>query len=265
MKFVHLLSRITGSFWLITEDALTNISSLIETRLAGLAVAPGALRAEDMPCALPPVAGEVVIPICGVIGKRLSPMEMACGGCDIDELDEAFTKANADPMVSRIILHIDSPGGTVTGVPELAAKIYETKMKPVEAVSDTLIGSAAYWLASAADRISVTPTTVVGSIGAVLQVRETLDSKSADGRTRLRVFRSGPDKFAGADAPLSVEQADALQAQVDQLGGMFRAGVLKSRPAVAADSMTGRTYLADEALARRLVDAVVPSLATAAR
>lgn len=265
MKFVHLLSRITGTFWLITEDALTNISALIETRLGGLALAPATLRAEEPRQTLPAAPGEVVIPVCGVIGKRLSPMEMACGGCDIDDLEEAFTKANADPLVSRIVLHIDSPGGTVTGVPELAAKIYESKTKPVDAVSDTLIGSAAYWLASAADRIVVTPTTVVGSIGAVLQVRETLDSKSVDGRTRLRVFRSGPDKFAGADAPLSNDQADALQAQVDQLGGMFRSAVVAARPGVAADSMTGRTYLAAEALSRRLVDAVVPSLATAAR
>lgn len=271
MKFVHLLSKITGTPWLITEDALTNISALIETRLAGVAIVGSPLAADRSPLAAdrpaPPAApaGVAVIPIHGVIGKRLSPLEMACGGCDIDALETAFDAANADPAISQILLHIDSPGGTVTGVPELAQHIYDSKSKPVRAISDTLIGSAAYWLASSADEIVVTPTTQVGSIGAVLQVRETIDSKSPDGRTRLRVFRSGADKFAGADAPLTKEQETALQARVDQLGATFRSDVTRARPSVTPETMTGQVYFGADAKARHLVDAVVPNLATAAR
>jgi ClpP class serine protease len=195
-----------------------------------------------------------------VIGKRLSAMEMACGGCDVGELATAFAAANADPAVSRIVLHIDSPGGTVTGVPELAAMIYDTKQKPVEAVTDTLIGSAAYWIAAAADSITATPSAQVGSIGAVLQVRETIDPTSADGRTRLRVFRSGEDKFAGADAPLTAAQATAYQGTVDTIGDLFRSSVTEARPRIAGESMTGRVYLGNEAMARGLVDNVVAAL-----
>ena len=263
MKFLHLLSRLTGTPWLITAEALENITLLIESRLT----APAALLPAPDPTprpALAPRPGVAVIPIHGVIGKRLSPMEMACGGCDIGELETAFDAANADPTVSRILLHVDSPGGTVTGVPELAEKIFNTKTKPVEAISDTLIGSAAYWLASAADKITVTPTTQVGSIGAVLQVRETLDTTSPDGRTRLRVFRSGPDKFAGADAPLTPEQAATAQARVDAIGTMFRTHVQTARPAVQAESMTGQVYMGREALTRGLANFIAPNLAAAA-
>lgn len=263
MKFVHLLSRITGTPWLITEDALDGIALLVESRLAGISMpAPDDVAPRTAPAATP---GTAVIPIHGVIGKRLSPLEMACGGADIDAIEGAFVAANTDPAVERIVLHLDSPGGTVTGVPELAQRIYEEKAKPVEAISDTLIGSAAYWLASAADTITVTPTASVGSIGAVLQIRETIDTRSADGRTRLRIFRSGADKFAGADGPLTPAQESAYQARVEQIGGMFRDHVTRTRPGVSAESMTGSVYLGNEALTRGLVDSVVPSLSTAAR
>jgi len=259
MKFVHLLSRLTGTYWLITDEALENIAHLLESRLiAGIALEPKVERV--VPNALSSANGTATIAIQGVIGKNLSPLEMACGGADIGAIQAAFDQANADPAISAIHLAIDSPGGTVTGVPELARHIYETKAKPVIARSDSMIGSAAYYLASAADEIEVTPTTQVGSIGVVAQIRETVDPKSADGRTRLRVFRSGSDKMMGTDAPLTKVQEEHMQSRADYLGEMFRAFVTTSRPAIKAESMTGLTYFGVDAVARGLADRVVPSL-----
>lgn len=264
MKFVHLLSRLTGTFWFITEDALENITHLLESRIAGVALQSAALKADSSEVALRVSAGTAVIPIRGVIGKGLSPMEMACGGADLNAIEKAFDQANGDPAISKIILAIDSPGGTVTGVPELAQKMWDTKSKRLEARSEGLIGSAAYYLASAADEIVVTPTTTVGSIGVVGQIRETLDPKSPDGRTRLRVFRSGVDKMMGSDGPLTEEQAGHMQARADFLGQMFRDFVGTTRPRAKADSMTGLTYFGAEAVRRGLADRVEQSLATAA-
>lgn len=258
MKFVHLLSRLTGPLWLITEDALANITHLMEMRIEGLSIAN--LGEKCTAPAASVVNGVATIPIHGVIGKRLSPMEMACGGADVDAIDAAFTAANEDPRVNKIVLDIDSPGGQVTGVPELARKIYETKAKQVEARSDTLIGSAAYFLAASADSITVTPTARVGSIGAALQVREALDTKSPDGRSRLRIFRSGEDKLAGADGPLSKSQEAAAQAMVDEVGTLFRDHVRLTRPRVAEASMTGLAFTGRDAMRRGLVDSVEQSL-----
>ncbi|HEY1111125.1 MAG TPA: S49 family peptidase [Opitutaceae bacterium] len=259
MKFVHLLARLTGTFWYITEDALDNITHLLESRLAGVALQTPLFKAEAAGSAAGS-PGTAVIPIRGVIGKGLSSLEMACGGADINAIEKAFNQANADPAVQRIVLAIDSPGGTVTGVPELARHIWDTKSKPVQARSDSLIGSAAYYLAAAADEIVVTPTTAVGSIGVVAQVRETLDSTSADGRTRLRVFRSGADKLMGSDGPLSDTQAAHMQERADFLGDMFRAFVTETRPGVTAESMTGLTYFGEDAVKRGLATRVVSSL-----
>lgn len=263
MRFVHLLSRLTGTPWLIEENALANIVSLLDSRIAGLALAPESVMPAK--AALPVGAdGVAVIPIQGVIGKKLSPLEMACGGCDINALESAFDAANADPRVQKIVLAIDSPGGTVQGVPELARHIYESKSKPVEAVSDTLIGSAAYYLAASADSITVTPTARVGSIGTALVVREATATDVKDG-LRLRIFRSGADKMPGMDGPLSETQAKHLQAGVDLLGDMFRQHVGLCRPSVPAFAMTGLAYFGEQSKELGLVDRVVPTLSAVAQ
>jgi ClpP class serine protease len=260
MRFAHLLSRITGTPWFITQDALETITALIESRINGIAPTAPASQQETTLQAPSAVA---MIPIRGIIGKGLDPMEMACGGADIDVIEGAFDKANRDSSVERIVMRINSPGGQVTGVPELAEKIYRTKQKPVIAVSDSLMASAAYYLASAADEIVVTPSAQVGSIGTVLQVREAVTPNSADGRTRLRVFRSGVDKGAGSDGPLTEAQAAHIQAQVDYMGALFRDDVTKARPNISAESMTGFAYFGREAAGRHLADRVVRNLAEA--
>lgn len=261
MKFAHLLSRVTGTPWLITDDALANITALLEARINGISIGP---RGEaESPNTMTAAAGTAVVPLFGMIGKRISQMEADCGGVDIDAMERAFDAANNDAAVERIVLHIHSPGGTVTGVPELAQKIYDRKRKPVMAVSDTLMASAAYYIASAADEIVVTPTANVGSIGVVSMVRESLSDTSADGKTRLRIFRSGTDKAMGAAAPLTEDQAKAIDERVQFLGAMFRTDVTKARPNVKAESMTGLVYFGEDAVTRGLADRVVPNLAEA--
>lgn len=263
MRFANILTRVTGTHWLITEDALANISVLLEARINGATAADFALPAglaSERPT-LKGRAGDAIVNIHGVIGKRLSALEMACGGCDIDEVRARFDAANSDASVSRIVLHVDSPGGTVTGVPELAAHMFNAKAKPMLAVSDTLIGSAAYYLAASADEIAVTPTANTGSIGIVLAVVE--NTGESNGPVRLKVFRSGKDKMMGTDKPLTEAQAATLQARVDFLGEMFRGFVSGARPGVPPDAMEGLTYFGGEAVRLHLADSVAPSIADA--
>ena len=63
-----------------------------------------------------------------------------------------------DPGVGSIVLDIDSPGGDVDGVDELASEIYAArKQKKITAVSNCLCASAAYYLVSQASEIVVSP------------------------------------------------------------------------------------------------------------
>lgn len=61
---------------------------------------------------------------------------------------------------------MDSPGGGVGGVPEAFAALAAVRgRKPTVALSNPLMASAAYWLASAADQIVASPSALTGSVG----------------------------------------------------------------------------------------------------
>jgi ClpP class serine protease len=95
------------------------------------------------------VNATAIIPVSGVIAKHLSQLEKDCtDSCDCNDITAALKGAQADPSVSRILLWFNTPGGTVTGVPELAELIRTVdQTKPVYGFTDTLCASAGYWLA----------------------------------------------------------------------------------------------------------------------
>ena len=72
----------------------------------------------------------------------------------------------ADPQVSGIVIDVDSPGGNIARRAGGIRRVREARpAKPVVAVANHWAASAAYWLASAADELVVTPSGEVGSIG----------------------------------------------------------------------------------------------------
>ncbi len=84
-------------------------------------------------------------------------------------MDAALSMLDArsvDFNIDTIVLDVDSPGGNYYGTPETSSKIRAARdSKPIIAVANSLAASAAYWIASAADEIVVTPSGDVGSIG----------------------------------------------------------------------------------------------------
>jgi ClpP class serine protease len=89
-----------------------------------------------------------VIPVYGTISRRANMMSKFSGGTSIEQLTSSFRAAMSDPSVKAVVFNVDSPGGSVDGVPELAAEIFAAaSQKKTIAVSDTMAASAAYWLA----------------------------------------------------------------------------------------------------------------------
>ena len=110
------------------------------------------------------VDGVGIVPIVGVIGKGLSPLEKMMGAVDVNDVSAAIDAFASNPEVEKVALQISSPGGTVTGVEELANKVRNLE-KPTLAYTDSEMASAAYWIGSAADRVVASPSSTVGSIG----------------------------------------------------------------------------------------------------
>lgn len=205
-------------------------------------------------------SGVAVIPMAGPIMKAKSKY----GGCSSIDVRRAIRKAVLDEQVDAILLHIDSPGGTVAGTADLAADVKAADArKPVYAHIDDLGASAAYWVASQARRITANPTGEVGSIGTMLVLADTSGAYAADG-IKVHLVSTGKFKGAGADGiPVTDDHLAMFQAEVDDLNEHFIAGVVAGRngkmtPAQVRAVADGRVHIAAKAKTLGLIDEVAP-------
>lgn len=180
-----------------------------------------------------------------------------------------FRRVASDPRVTAIVIDIDSPGGQADLVPETVAMIRAARRsdRPIVAIADTLACSAAYWVGCGADEFSVTPSGLVGSIGAYVLHQDVSEALTAAGIKNTYVSE-GPRKVEGNPfGPLDDSAKAWLQSIVKDCYDMFVADVAKSRgvPAavVRADPETsdkhmggGRSYPAKEALRLGMVDRI---------
>jgi protease-4 len=268
--YPRIAAALLSARWCITPAALAAIRNTFEAACAGRLRAdehmpmPG--QPEDYEEAAPVMAeGILVVPVHGVCARYLSAMETDCGGLDLNDTEKTLREAQADPRVQGIVLHFNSPGGTVTGIPELASLIRTiSETKPVIAFTDAQCCSAAYWLASACDSIVVTPTADVGSIGVYSALVDESAAWAQEGY-KLELMKAGKHKAMGIPGlPLAPEDRALIQAEVDSIYAMFTADVVANRArngaTVAEDTMQGQTFMGGTAVAVGLADRVVGSL-----
>src|SRR5262249_52192305 len=111
-----------------------------------------------------------VVSVIGTLVSRSGYLDAASGLLSYGDIGEAIAAAMADPTIRGIVLDVDSSGGEVGGLFDLVDNIRAIKAvgeKPLWAVANECALSAAYAIASAADRVYVTRTGEIGSIGVV--------------------------------------------------------------------------------------------------
>jgi signal peptide peptidase SppA len=276
--YAHVRRAIASQVWAILPDKLDAILGVLDERVLGVRLTAeeaaarvgtpsGALTAANAGTG----TGVAVIPIHGTISQRPSVFSQASGGTSTQEIAQAFRAAMADPAVGSVLFDVDSPGGTVPGVPELAAEIRAARGqgKPVVAVANGLAASAAYYLASAADELVVTPSGEVGSIG-VFAVHEDRSGLYAATGVTHSLISAGRFKTEGNPyQPLGEDARAAIQAKVDDFYGMFTRAVARHRnatvEAVRGGFGEGRTVLARKAVELGMADRVDTFDATLAR
>lgn len=180
------------------------------------------------------------------------------------ETAAAIRALGADPNIETITLRIDSPGGEVNGTDELAEAIAESP-KTTVALVDGMAASAAYWVASAAQTIKASATSLVGSIGVYTYLTDSSAAFASAGVKRI-LITSGPVKGQGVPGvPVNQAAIDDTQATVDALAAMFRRAVSEYRGldlAAVEQLATGATWVAEQAVAKGLIDAVGLDAAT---
>lgn len=175
-----------------------------------------------------------VIPVVGGITQRSS-----WWGTSTEGLVASLRQAEADKGIQASVLDFDSPGGEVYGVPEAAAAIRDMRSrKPIVAVANSLAGSAAYYLASQADELLVTPSGEVGSIG-VFGMHLDLSEAAKQRGLKVTFVYAGRYKVEGNPfEPLSNEAREAMQEMVDRYYEMFVRDVARGRK-VGVDAVRG--------------------------
>jgi len=173
-----------------------------------------------------------------------------------EALRDQVIAADADPEVTAILLQVDSPGGTVSGAAELADAIHAAET-PVFAHGTGMVASAAFWVASQADRLTASTSTTVGSIGAFATVADS-SKLAAEAGVTVHVLRSGEHKGAGEPgSEVTDAQLEQIQATVDEAASMFVGAISRSRDIDDLKSMAdGRTLFAEPAREAGLIDDV---------
>lgn len=182
-------------------------------------------------------------------------------GTSVQGFREKFREALANPNVKAIVFNVDSPGGTVSGVPELAEEIFQARaIKPIIAVADVFAASAAYWLAAAATKLLVTPSGSVGSIG-VFAMHVDQSKLLQDVGFKVTLISAGRYKVEGNSfQPLSEEAHAQIQKDVDSVYEDFITAVAKFRGTdverVLNDFGQGRMVMAKDAVAVNMADGI---------
>ncbi len=274
MRYAHVISYVLNTIWAIWPpklqammDALAFLASGGEYSAAEIEAIVGAKPRQPE---RQPGTGIAIMPLHGVISHRAGMLSESSGGTSTERFAAQLRAYLADPEVGAIVLDVDSPGGAVPGVDELASEIYEArKAKHIVASINSMAASAAYWIASAASEVTITPSGEVGSIG-VIAAHEDRSALLEKIGIRPTLITAGKYKAEGNPyQPLTEEAREYIQSQVDDYYAMFVRAVARGRNVTQREVREGygegRMVLAKDALKMGMVDRIETMDETIAR
>ncbi|QQR68395.1 MAG: S49 family peptidase [Alphaproteobacteria bacterium] len=262
----HIAARLFGAPLMLARPKLDILLTVLGPRLVGLdmpALSGEAPREGDATPALAVTPeGIAVVPVMGTLVTRSGYLAAASGLVSYGALSDTIEAALTNPAIRAVLLEIDSPGGEVGGLFDLCDRIKALRQasgKPLWALAHENALSAAYAVASCADRLLLTQTAEAGSIG-VVAVH--VDESGADEQAGLAwsfIFAGDRKIDANAHEPLSTRARADIQADLDALYARLVARVARNR-AISEDAVRGTEasiYRGERAVAAGLADAVM--------
>lgn len=259
-----LLDLICGC-WAIEPDMLRELQAIYATHargekidVAGVEARLGRPLQAEQQAYIVESGGVAVLSASGVIAPKANLFMQVSGGISTRMLSKQLESAAVDARVKGVVLALDTPGGNVLGVPELAALVYEiASEKPVIVHSSEQLASAGYWIGAAANAIYISgPVVQVGSIGVVVSRNYNPSTASKEEHITAGRYK----RLATSDQPLAEESRAVVQADVDYVYSLFVDDVAKYRGTTSEtvlESMAdGRVFRGQQAISAGLVDGV---------
>lgn len=264
-RYKSVIDFLSTSEWAIVPSFLDTMHQILATRLEGkLSIEEIEARTggSDKPFnSAYTVDGVRVIPIVGVISKRMNIFSNISGGVSTELLKQEIQEAMCDGSIKSILLEVDSSGGSVDGTFELSDFIHSQRgIKPIITFTDGIMCSAAYLIGSATDKVICTGTSQVGSIGVIMKHVDFSEKDKQDG-VKETVLHSGKYKAVGSGSrPLSKEDREYMQEKLDYYYTLFVDGVARNRGVssekVLGDMADGRIFIGQQAVDVGLVDEI---------
>ena len=196
-----------------------------------------------------------VIPIDGPIFPKAGLFSRMSGAVSLEAIAQDFQAALDNDTIDQIVLKIDSPGGSIVGIDEMHSLIAGASKKVYAHVSG-MGASAAYWIMSAADEISLSPVSMVGSIGVVHIIQREV---TEDGESPTLEFVSSVSPRKRLD-PETDEGRAAIMDEIDNIAEVFVSNVAEGRSTnpedVTQNFGKGGMLIGQEALDAGMVDRV---------
>ena len=215
---------------------------------------------QGLPAVAQAAASTAIIKITGTLIAGEAGWMRMFGMLGYEEIKAAVYEVMTSDNYDSVVFYVDSPGGAVNGLQStLSAMTQLAKMKP-SAVYAANACSAAYWLSSGAGPIVADELSMLGSVGAVIQLRNVVKAMEEEG-VKVHTFKSGNLKMAGNPyEELTDEAKEHYQKLVDANADIFIKNVAAAR-GIGSDKLKksvgdGRTMLAREALQNRLIDKI---------
>lgn len=187
-------------------------------------------RAEEQRRTAIAQTGIEVLPVHGVLVSRGSHINACETMTSYEGLRQQIKAAVADPLVERIVLDIDSPGGAATGAFELAADIRAlARQKPITGIVNYMAYSGGYLIGSACSELVVSQTSGVGSIGVIASHMDRSQMEANMGVKVTTVFAGAHKNDLSPHEPLSDQSLKVLQELVQESYQLFVSAVAEYR------------------------------------
>ena len=244
----------TGTPWAMTEPSLDTVLTIAKREQDSIeAITERLGRPLEHSHQITMYGQTAVLPVTGPLFRYANLFTAISGATSYEVLASELGQALDNPAVQSIILDIDSPGGEVNGCAELANLIYQSReRKPIIAYCSGDAASGAYWIASSCERIVISETASLGSIGVVGIYKRSNDAEQFEIVSSQSPFKRLNPQDEGDRA--------RLQSRIDALAEIFISAVAKHRgldpPTVKAQFGQGDLLIGAQAVTQGLADSI---------
>jgi ClpP class serine protease len=204
MEMINLMQLVNDTPWVMQQTSLQTLMQVFDGKLNGdmLVAFDNRTKSDWRVKSFESKSGRQIdyMFLEGTMTPRTGSMAPECGMVPTIAVAEHLWSSDADD----VILHVDSGGGMVIGVPELAQTIKDMKARGQRVIgyTDTVAASGGYWALAHCDEIIAAPSARVGSIGVYVALTKRI---ATDYQTTI--IKAGDMKAFGSP-DLAVTQAE---------------------------------------------------------